>query len=324
MIFSQIAANHCVFAFPVYGTASRFYLFSPYFFFFISIFIFFIGLSVGSFLNVVIFRVPKKSSIVRPSSSCPHCGSKIKLYDNIPVLSYIILSGRCRKCGNKISPVYPVVELLAAIILYLLFLKYFYSAYFFYKIDILNILYFKKYLWMQLSYFIAYGIFIIIIIPVAFIDLFHRIIPDILNVLLIVSGFVLNIFLLHKPILFPLTGFLIPGLFFYFIALFYETVKKKEGLGGGDIKLIAGIGAYLGLTGAAFTIFAGSIFALAGFILFFILQKLRKADALSADFKIGLAGLKVPFGPFLSLASIFYIFYGDFLIKIYWHIIKYH
>lgn len=320
MIFSQIAVHHCVFALPVYETASRFYLFSPYFFFFISIFVFLIGLSVGSFLNVVIFRVPIKSSIVSPPSFCPKCGSKIKFYDNIPVLSYIILSGRCRKCGDRISPVYPIVELLTAIILYLLFLKYFYNSYFFYKINMLNILYFKKYLWMRLSYFITYGIFITIIIPVAFIDLFNRIIPDVLNVLLIISGFALNIFLLHKPILFPLAGFLIPGLFFYFIALFYETAKKKEGLGGGDIKLIAGIGAYLGLMGAGFTIFTGSIFALAGFILLFVLKKLRKVNISGipgADFKI-------PFGPFLSLASIFYIFYGDFLIKIYWNIIRYH
>ncbi|MHB8232359.1 MAG: prepilin peptidase [bacterium] len=317
MIFSQISLHYYASAFPVYKTASLFYLFSPYFFFFISAFIFFTGLSIGSFLNVVIFRVPKKLSVVHPQSSCPQCGSKIKFYDNIPVLSYIILSGKCRKCGNKISPVYPIVELLTALILYLLFLKYFYNAYFFYKINMADILYFKKYLWVQLSYFIACGIFAIIIIPVAFIDLFHRIIPDALNILLILSGFVLNIFLLHKPILFPLTGFLIPGLFFYFIAFFYEIAKKKEGLGGGDIKLIAGIGAYLGLTGAIFTIFAGSIFALAGFILFFVLQKLRKADTPGTDFK-------VPFGPFLSLASLFYIFYGDFLIKIYWHIIKYH
>jgi leader peptidase (prepilin peptidase)/N-methyltransferase len=110
--------------------------------------------------------------------------------------------------------------------------------------------------------------------------------------------------------MFPLAGFLTAGLFFYFIALFYEIIKKKEGLGGGDIKLIAGIGAFLGLRGVIFTIFGGAVFALFGFILFFLFRKLIKMNPVGSDFKI-------PFGPFLSLASIFYIFYGDFLIKIY-------
>ncbi len=282
----------------------------------ISVFIFLIGLSVGSFLNVVIFRLPKNSSIIYPPSSCPECGSKIKFYDNIPILSYIILRGRCRKCGGKISPVYPAVELITALLIYLLFLKYFYNAYFFYKINILDIGYFKNYLWKQFSYLFVRLIFILIIIPVAIIDLFHKIIPDVLNILLIISGFILNIFLLHKPVLFPLSGFLIAGLFFYFIALFYEIIKKKEGLGGGDIKLIAGIGAFLGLRGVIFTIFAGAFFALTGFILFFVSQKLKKIGPIGFDFKI-------PFGPFLSLASIFYIFYGDFLIKIYWNFLYY-
>ena len=159
-------------------------------------------------------------------------------------------------------------------------------------------------------------IFILIIIPIAFIDLFNKIIPDVLNVLLIISGFILNIFLLRKPVLFPLSGFLTAGLFFYFIALFYEIIKKREGLGGGDIKLIAGIGAFLGLRGVIFTIFAGAVFALIGFILFFTFRKLIKMSPISSDFKI-------PFGPFLSLASIFYIFYGDFLIKIYMNFIIY-
>jgi len=297
------------------------FLFSGNGFILISAFIFLTGLSLGSFLNVVIFRLPQNSSVIYPPSSCPGCGSRIKFYDNIPLLSYIILRGRCRKCGGKISPVYPAVELLTALLLYALFLKYFYNAYFFYKINILDIGYFKDYCFKQLSYLFVNIAFILIIIPVAFIDLFHKIIPDVLNILLIILGFILNIFLLHKSFLFPLEGFLISGLFFYLIALLYEIIKKKEGLGGGDIKLIAGIGAFLGLRGGVFTIFAGAIFALAGFILFFIYEKLRKTNP--AELKTNLAGLKIPFGPFLSLAAIFYIFYGDFLIKIYWNFLRY-
>ncbi len=314
MIFSQVV------------THGR--LFSPYFFFFISLFIFFTGLSVGSFLNVVIFRLPKKSSVIYPPSSCPHCGSKIKFYDNIPVLSYIILSGRCRKCGYKISPMYPIVELLTALVFYLLFLKYFYNTYFFYKINILNIPYFKNYMWAHFDYFIMYAIFIFLIIPIAFIDLFHQIIPDTLNVLLIVSGFALNILLAHKSLLFPLYGFLGAGLFFYLIAFFYEIIKKKEGLGGGDIKLIAGIGSYIGLKGAIFTIFSGSVFALIFFIFIFGLRRIKKNAIFKASKRVEGAdtnscrpalngNFKMPFGPFLSLASVFYLFYGAALMEIY-------
>ncbi len=285
------------------------FLFSQNSFFLITIFLLFIGLSIGSFLNVVIFRLPVKLSIIYPPSKCPDCGSKIKFYDNIPVLSYIILSGKCRKCGHKISPVYPIVELLTALIFYSLFIKYFYNAYFFYKINILNIDYFKDYLWAQLDYFIAYSIFVFLLIPVAFIDLFHQIIPDILNVLTIILGFVLNILLLHKSFLFPLYGFLGAGLFFYFIAFVYEIIKKKEGLGGGDIKLIAGIGSFIGLQGAVFTIFAGSVFALIGFFIAFI-------------FFNSYSNKKIPFGPFLSLAAVLYAFYGRNLLNLYIGLIK--
>ncbi len=290
-------------------------LFSYRFFLFFSIFVFLFGLSIGSFINVLIYRLPRSLSIIYPSSTCPSCGTRIKFYDNIPILSYVILLGKCRECGSRISPLYPAVELLTGVLLYLLFLKYFYYSYFLLHINEFNAGYFKDYIWGQLNYFFAFAFFIIIIISIAFIDLFHRIIPDILNVLLIVSGFVANIFLLHKSIMFSLYGFLIPGLFFYFIAFFYETVKKKEGLGGGDIKLIAGIGSYLGLIGAIFTIFVGSVFALVGFMLFFVFRKLTNAQAVSYDFKI-------PFGPFLSLAAVYYIFYGHSLIKIYMNFIK--
>jgi len=159
---------------------------------------------------------------------------------------------------------------------------------------------------MQLSYFFVDSIFVFLLIVIAFIDLFHQIIPDILNIFLIILGFVFNVILLHKSFLFPLYGFLGAGLFFYFIAFFYERIKKIEGLGGGDVKLIAGIGSYIGLKGAVFTIFGGSIFALIGFILF-LLSKTRLDGVHS----------KIPFGPFLSLAAITYLFYGSTLVTIY-------
>jgi leader peptidase (prepilin peptidase)/N-methyltransferase len=154
-----------------------------------------------------------------------------------------------------------------------------------------------------------YSIFAFLLIPVAFIDLFYQIIPDALNALIIISGFVLNILLLHKSFLFPLYGFLGAGLFFYFIAFFYEIIKKKEGLGGGDIKLIAGIGSYLGLKGAVFSIFLGSVFALTGFFIAFV-------------FFNSYSNKKIPFGPFLSLAAVLYSFYGNNLVNIYIGLIK--
>lgn len=287
------------------------FLYSHLSFVIVSLFIILVSLSFGSFLNVVIFRLPNSISIIFPPSSCPQCGNKIKFYDNIPVLSYLILSGKCRKCGNKISIIYPVVELLTALIIYLLFLKYFYSIYFFYKINPFNIEYFKNYIWTQFDYFIFSGVMVFLLIPIAFIDLFHQIIPDILNIILIILGFALNILLLHNSFLFSLLGFLGGGLFFYLIAHFYELLKKKEGLGGGDIKLIAGIGAYIGLKGVAFAIFGGSVLALLGFIIFFVSK--TKLTGLTS---------KIPFGPFLSLAAIIYLFYGNSLISMYLSLLK--
>ena len=292
------------------------FLFSHNSFILVSVFIFLAGLSIGSFLNVVIYRLPEKLSIVYPPSACPGCSSKIKFYDNIPVLSYIILRGRCRKCGEKISPLYPMVELLTGVLFYLLFLKYFYASYFFYKINAFDFDFFRGYLYFNLIYLISGFIFLSVIIPVIFIDLFHRIIPDSLNIFLIVSGFLINIFAVGRPFWFPLTGSLVPGLFFYLIAVFYQATRKKEGLGGGDIKLIAGIGAFLGLGGALFSIFGGSVLALAGFAAFAAFKKLAKADVPDMDFRI-------PFGPFLSAAAVIYIFYGDFLSKIYLNLMGY-
>ncbi|RZD16302.1 MAG: prepilin peptidase [Candidatus Acididesulfobacter guangdongensis] len=236
-------------------------------FYFASFFVFIFGLIIGSFLNVVIYRLPEGKSLLFPASSCPECGTKIKFYDNIPIVSYIILGGKCRACGNRIPVIYPAIELLSAVLFYLLFIKLFYNAFFHFNITSYDLSLFKDYLTGRLLLFMAYGFFIFILIPISFIDFFHRIIPDSLNMTLIIAGFLFNIFLLHKGFLFPFAGFIAGGLSFYLIAVFYELVRKKEGLGGGDIKLIAGIGAFLGVKGVIFTIFAGSVFGLLGFIL---------------------------------------------------------
>jgi leader peptidase (prepilin peptidase)/N-methyltransferase len=340
-------------------------------FYFASFFIFIFGLIIGSFLNVVIYRLPEGKSLLFPASSCPRCKTKIKFYDNIPIVSYIILRGKCRDCGQKIPIIYPAIELLSAILFYLLFIKLFYSVFFYFNITNYNLVFFKDFLTGRLFLLIAYGFFIFILIPISFIDFFHRIIPDSLNIMLIIAGFLFNIFLLHKSYLFPFMGFIAGGLFFYLIAVFYDLIRKKEGLGGGDIKLIAGIGAFLGIKGVIFTIFAGSFFGLSGFILgglyLYIKDRTKiisnqsdkekliqndsnynsgnhsddisNTNALAHNLnsigninsKINLENLelnlnkadenfissKIPFGPFLSMAAILYIFYGAYLINIY-------
>ena len=293
------------------------FLFSFEGFVIVSIFIFLIGLSIGSFLNVVIYRLPNNLSVVFPPSACPSCGKKIKFYDNIPILSYIILKGKCRYCGSKISIIYPAIEILTGLLLYAIFLKFFYKSFFYYSINFYDVNYFKQYLSFIFNKWITSAFFIFIIIPVAFIDLFHRIIPDSLNILLIISGFILNIFLLHTSFLFPLYGFLAGGLFFFFIAFFYEFIKKREGLGGGDIKLIAGIGAFLGLKGVIFTIFIGAVFALLGFLTVSVFLKYKKDINGKESSYESISNFKIPFGPFLSLASVFFIFYGNELFKMY-------
>ena len=293
------------------------FLFSFEGFVFVSIFIFLFGLSIGSFLNVVIYRIPNNLSIAFPPSFCPSCGKKIKFYDNIPVLSYIILKGKCRNCGNKISIIYPAIEILTGLLLYALFLKFFYKSFFYYSINAYDVNFFKVYIGFILSRWIISAFFLFILIPIAFIDLFNRIIPDSLNILLIISGFILNIFLLHTSFLFPLYGFLAGGLYFFFIAFFYEIIKKREGLGGGDIKLIAGIGAFLGLNGVIFTIFIGAAFALLGFLAVSVALKFKRGKEKKESSHESISNFKIPFGPFLSLASIFFIFYGNELFKMY-------
>lgn len=302
--------------------------FSTGFFIFASFVVFITGLAVGSFLNVVIYRLPLNASIVSPPSSCPHCGKRIKFYDNIPLLSYLVLRGKCRNCGYKISVVYPMVELLTAALFFILFIKIFYGVFFYYNINISNFALFESYLIYHAYLFIGYSIFLFILISSAFIDLFNRIIPDSLNLILIGAGFAFNIFLFGKPFLYPFLGFALGGAFFYLIALLYSIFRKKEGLGGGDIKLIAGIGSFIGIKGVFFTIFGGSVLALLAFTAIKTLRsfpvispeifKASKHKTTSDVFEDG----RIPFGPFLSSAAFLYLLYGNFMIRLYFSIIK--
>ncbi|MCF8044376.1 MAG: prepilin peptidase [Desulfarculaceae bacterium] len=244
---------------------------------------FIFGTCIGSFLNVCILRIPAGKSIVRPPSSCPACGDRIPFYCNLPVISYLFLRGRCRNCGTRISIRYPMVEILTGLFSAALYLRFGLTP--------------ETALWFVL---------ICSLIVISIIDLDHQIIPDILS-LPGIPVFMLFSVLIHRlTFLQSLTGILAGGGVLYLVSLIYYLVKKIEGMGGGDIKLLAMIGAAVGLKGVIFTIFTGSVLGtLAGIILMIYGRFI--------DTK-----LKIPFGPFLAAGTVLYIFFGDMIIR--WYI----
>ncbi|UCG52390.1 MAG: prepilin peptidase [Candidatus Latescibacterota bacterium] len=181
------------------------------------------GLVVGSFLNVAIFRLPRGESVVKGRSKCPNCRVTIAWYDNIPVLSYIILRGRCRHCGSRISPRYAVVEVISAAMALLAVSQYGISL---------------QALWTYL--------FLAILLVITFVDWSHRIIPDVLSLGGIVLGWVGSLICLDIRLIDSLIGTAVGGGLLLSIALAYRLVRRVEGMGGGDIKLMAMIGAFLG------------------------------------------------------------------------------
>ena len=249
----------------------------------VSIFIF--GLCIGSFLNVCIYRLPASKSIVHPRSMCSNCGTLIAAYDNIPVLSYLWLKGRCRHCQIKISLRYPIVELLGGLLALGTFLKF----------------------GLTLEALIYY-LFCAALLIVTFIDIDHRIIPNVITLPGIPICFAASFALPTITYKEALLGILIGGGSLFLVAWIYSLITKKEGMGGGDIKLLAMMGAIVGWQGVLFTIFVASLVGtLAGLAV--ILQSRN--------------GMKmaVPFGPFLSIGSITYIFFGTPLIAWYFNLL---
>lgn len=249
--------------------------------------VFIYGLCVGSFLNVCIFRIPESLSIIKPRSSCPNCKTPIKGYDNIPVLSYVFLKGKCRECKIPISPRYPLTELFTGIMWGLTYMKFGFSTEFF-----------------------VYVIFISVLIVITFIDLDHQIIPDVISLPGIPLFFIAAMFLpspsLTDSLINSTGGILAGGGSLLFIAWSYELITKNEGMGGGDIKLLAMIGALIGPKGVLFTIFASSaIGTVIGLCVMIITRNNMR--------------LAIPFGPFLSAGATIYIFFGPRIIQWYVH-----
>lgn len=245
-------------------------------------FAFCFGTIVGSFLNVCIHRLPQGKSIILPSSQCPHCKTSIRFYDNVPLVSFIFLRGRCRACHAPISWRYPLVEFLMGLFSIILLWKY--------GISTLYLIYFAFFASLTL---------------VSFIDLPHRIIPDVISLPGIFVGLVISILHPQMPLKDSLIGVLLGGGSLYVVASVYHLVTQREGMGGGDIKLLAMIGAFIGWKGVLFTILCSSfIGSVVGIALMYIFSR--------ADSKYA-----VPFGPFLSLGAIIYVLVGESLINWY-------
>jgi len=249
-----------------------------------------LGLLLGSFANVCIARMPEDRSIVWPGSQCPACGKPIRPYDNIPLLSWALLRGKCRDCKTPISPIYPAVELLMAALAFLLFRRIIPNG------DDLDV--------AHLAAFVVALLFTFMLVAQAFIDVRHYIIPDQFSIYAVPLGIVSAVLLTHLHAPNALTwrqsviGALLGGGILAFIMGVYWLIRRREGMGMGDVKLLAMIGAFLGFWPAIpFVVFFASIAGTAVGIPMAIMQ--RKGF-----------GTALPFGPFLALGAITYLLHG--------------
>jgi leader peptidase (prepilin peptidase)/N-methyltransferase len=247
--------------------------------------VFIFGLCIGSFLNVCIYRLPLSKSILFPGSMCSACGNPVKFYDNIPVLSYILLGGKCRSCGISFSFRYPMVETITGLMAVSLYLKYGFSL-------------------ETLVYFV----FICCLLVITFIDIDHQIIPDVISLpgipVFFAASFALPSASPMDTLIHSGLGILTGGGSLLVVSFVYTLLTKKEGMGGGDIKLLAMMGALIGWKGILFTIFISS--AVGSVIGIFLMLRMKK------DMK-----LAIPFGPFLSIGAMTYVFFGEALMRWY-------
>ncbi|MCX7995047.1 MAG: prepilin peptidase [candidate division WOR-3 bacterium] len=230
-----------------------------------SVAVFIFGSAIGSFLNVLIYRMPRGLSIITPRSFCPHCKKSLKWYENIPILSFIGLGGKCNKCKRPISIQYPLVELLTALLLLWSFTKYSFRIDFF---------------------FIA--IFFFILIVISGIDFTHQVIPDILSIPGIFIGLVYQF--LNNNFLMGLIGALFGGGLIFLIRILGGWAYKKEVMGMGDVYLVTLIGAFAGFPMIIPAIFIAALFgSIIGMIYLSITHKSKDNP--------------IPFGPFLSIGG---------------------
>lgn len=256
----------------------------------ISILVFIFGAVIGSFLNVCIARIPNGESVISPPSRCPKCKAPISFYDNIPLISYLLLRGRCRACGERISPRYFIVELLTAGLALALFDRF----------------------GLGFAFFVSL-IFVGALIVISFIDLDVRIVPDVISLPGIALGLVLSVvgyfIVQEEPNIVPtplssLLGILTGGGFLLLTAWIYEKFTGVEGMGGGDIKLLAMIGAFLGWPSIPLTLFFASLVgSVVGLALMLATGAGRR--------------LALPFAPFLCFGALIFVFFGEQIIQFY-------
>ncbi len=216
----------------------------------VSILIIVLGLIIGSFLNVVIYRFPRNESIVFPASHCPNCGTQLKVLDLMPIFSFILSKGRCRYCKEKISYQYPLVELLTSF--------FFFGLYYRYGISI---------------YLFIYLILTTMLIVSSFIDLNYQIIPNKITYLGIMFGFIISFIFSHLTIKLSFLGIVLPALFLLLIIFI-----TRGGMGMGDVKLVAMIGSFIGPLYTFFSIFIGAFLgSVVGLILIGMKLKDRKS-----------------------------------------------
>lgn len=255
------------------------------------IIIFIFGAVIGSFLNVCIYRIPRSLSIIMPSSMCPACNKKIRFYDNIPIISYVLLRGRCRHCKSRISIRYPLVEALNGTLYILILYRFGYN-------DLLPV--------------IAYFIFVSSLVVITFIDLEFQIIPDRITLPGIPLSLILGATILPDPFFrydsmgfkSSLIGLTAGGGLFYLIAVTGRAILKKDAMGGGDIKMMAMIGGMLGWKGVILTTFVGSLIGSIVGIVVIILKGRRW-------------GIRIPFGPFLAIGAIVSLLMGQEILYLY-------
>lgn len=234
-----------------------------------------LGAVIGSFLNVCIYRIPAGESVVTPRSRCPHCQTTIRWYHNLPVISWVLLKGRCAYCAAPFSIRYPLVEALTGMLF----------ALFCFRFGLHPV--------TLVAWLLAAAL-----VTISFIDLDHQIIPDVISLPGIPIGFLCSLVLPWVSWQSSLLGILLGGGILLAIALGYEWLTKQEGMGLGDVKLLAMLGAFLGAPAVLPIIFLASIMGtLVGVPLMLIKRAGRK--------------LAIPFGPFLATAALVYLFFVD-------------
>jgi leader peptidase (prepilin peptidase) / N-methyltransferase len=239
-----------------------------------------LGLAIGSFLNVVIHRLPRRQSLVSPGSRCPSCGYELRAMDNIPVVSYAMLLGRCRKCGTRISPRYPVVELITAV---------------------LFVLHYFLFGWTPLL--AVRLLFSAALVALFAIDLEHRLLPDVITLPGAAVGLIASAFL-PPGLRDALIGMIAGGGVLWAVGEAYYRYAGEEGMGGGDVKMLAMIGAFLGWQLVLVTLVFSSI---AGAVIGLVVIALKRGDMKYA----------LPYGTFLAIAGAIASLYGDQIFRWY-------